>query len=109
MEELKAMMKVMMDKMEENMKEIKQEIREIKTEMDKKEEVLMAKRKDNVGIEDTGNAKGGVGLIVAPNRIKEIINEKCTNERLLKVDMKQDVNDDAQKEEKDKFFENLQK
>ncbi|GLV37385.1 hypothetical protein CBL_10648 [Carabus blaptoides fortunei] len=197
MEELKAMMKVMMNKMEENMKEIKQERREIKTEMDKKEEVWLNEQKmlverietlewkaaqrqkgvpknkvrrlgtwnirsikekeeelveemekQNIeilgitetkkkgrgmrsihkgywmiwsGIEDTGRAKGGVGLVVAPNRITKIINEKSTNERLLKVDMKQDVeetwtiivaygvNDDAQKEEKDKFFEDLQK
>ncbi|GLV33489.1 hypothetical protein CBL_20224 [Carabus blaptoides fortunei] len=45
MEELKVMMKVMMDKMEENTKEIKQELREIKTEIDKKEEVWLNEKK----------------------------------------------------------------
>lgn len=73
------------------------------------------------GVKETEGARGGVGLIIKPTRLKDIINEEYISERLLRIEMKllreetwnviiaYGENDDARKEEKDKFFEEVQK
>lgn len=41
-----------------------------------------------VGVEEKGRAKSGVALIIAPNRLENVIKENYVNGRLLVVEMK---------------------
>lgn len=73
------------------------------------------------GVNEKERAKEGVGLIIAPNKLKDLIQEEFINERLLTVKIKlidEEIwtvivaygeNENARKEEKDKFFDELQK
>lgn len=72
------------------------------------------------GVEAEDNAGAGVALLVKEENMKNIKNEKYVNERILSVKIKEDKdeeytlfvcygpNDNARKEEKDKFFIDLQ-
>lgn len=74
------------------------------------------------GVEKQETAKGGVGIIVKEDKIKNVSQENLINERLMSIDIRIEgeeelctlivvyaPNDNASKEEKTRFFEELQK
>lgn len=73
------------------------------------------------GVEQTKWGSEGVGLVISPKNIENVIKENLANSRLLRVELRlttteswtlivaYGVNDNAAKVEKDSFWENLQK
>lgn len=72
------------------------------------------------GVENKERAKGGIGVIISPERIKHIIREEYVNERIMVAEINlteketwtliiaYGENEDAKKEDKDKFYQALQ-